>query len=93
VVTTLFLGLLSNHTTADPTDDSLRACEAALRKAQLEGDVTALEQLIDDALHFTGPDGSVFWKADDLDAHREGWVRITRLGWRVVAGHASAVVV
>ncbi|MBA2707894.1 MAG: nuclear transport factor 2 family protein [Gemmatimonadaceae bacterium] len=71
----------------------MRASEAALRKAQLGGDVAALEQLVDDALVFTGPDGAVFGKADDLDAHREGWIRITRLGWRVVAGHVSAVVV
>lgn len=109
----------------------------ALRKAQLAGDVAALERLVDDALVFTGPDGAIYRKADDLDAHRHGTVRITRLepseehiqrfgsiavisvrmemagtfqgaefdgpfrytrvwcertgGWRVVAGHVSAV--
>jgi hypothetical protein len=120
-----------------PNDDALRGSELALRRAQLAGDVGALERLVDDALVFTGPDGLVYGKADDLDAHRRGWVRITRLepseervqrfgsiavvsvrmemsgtfqgsafagsfrytrvwceradGWRVVAGHVSAV--
>lgn len=128
---------MPNHLTADQPDDALRACELALRRAQLASDVAALERLVDDALVFTGPDGAVYGKADDLDAHRQGWVRITRLepseerverlggvavvsvrmemagtfrgapfagpfrytrvwcerpdGWRVVAGHVSAV--
>jgi hypothetical protein len=119
------------------TTDSLLAAEAALRRAQLEGDVDTLDRLVDEALMFTGPDGAVYGKAHDLDAHRQGWVRITRLepseermqrlgdvavvsvrmqmagsfrgaefagafrytrvwclraeGWRVVAGHVSAV--
>jgi ketosteroid isomerase-like protein len=60
-------------------DDALRASEAALRRAQLASDVAALDRLLDDALMFTGPDGAVYGKADDLDAHREGWIRITRL--------------
>jgi ketosteroid isomerase-like protein len=117
--------------------DSLRAREDELRRAQLTGDVAALDRLVDDALVFTGPDGAVYGKADDLDAHRQGWVRITSLdpseeriqrfgsiavvsvrmemagafkgtpfagpfrytrvwregpdGWRIVAGHVSAV--
>lgn len=123
--------------TGDDDAGALRAAEAELRAAQLSGDVAALERLIDDALVFTGPDGGIYGKADDLDAHRRGWVRITRLepsdervqsfgdvavvsvrmemagawrgepfagpfrytrvwrrdaaGWRVVAGHVSAV--
>jgi len=127
----------TSHAIDDARDDALRACEAALRRAQLAGDVAALERLVDDTLVFTGPDGALYGKADDLDAHRRGWVRITRLepseehvqrfgdvavvsvrmemagtfrdvpfagpfrytrvwregpeGWRVVAGHVSAV--
>jgi ketosteroid isomerase-like protein len=123
---------------ADLPVDSLRACEAALRQAQLTSDVAALERLVDDALVFTGPDGATYGKQDDLDAHRTGMVHITRLepseehiqrfgriavvsvrmemagtfrgtpfagpfrytrvwcertdGWRIVAGHVSAVV-
>lgn len=60
-------------------DGMLRASETALRAAQLAGDVGALDRLLDDALVFTGPDGAVYGKADDLDAHREGWVSIGRL--------------
>jgi hypothetical protein len=41
--------------------------------------VHALEDLIDDALVFTGPDGNIYSKADDLAAHRSGAIRITRL--------------
>jgi ketosteroid isomerase-like protein len=121
----------------DASEASLHACESALRQAQLAGDVRELDRLIDDALVFTGPNGAVCGKKDDLDAHRRGLVRIMRLepseeriqrfghiavvsvrmemsgtfegetfagpfrytrvwraqadGWRVVAGHVSAV--
>ncbi|HMG69984.1 MAG TPA: nuclear transport factor 2 family protein [Gemmatimonadaceae bacterium] len=126
-----------NDLTADPSEASLRACEAALRRAQLSSDVQELDRLVDDALVFTGPNGGVYGKKDDLDAHRRGLIRITRLepseervqrfghiavvsvrmemsgtfegaafagpfrytrvwraqgdGWRIVAGHVSAV--
>src|SRR5690606_11178738 len=53
--------------------------EDALVAAQLAGDVAALDQLLDDALHFTGLGGQVFSKADDLAAHRSGALRITRM--------------
>ena len=61
------------------SDDSLLTCEAALRRAQLASDVAELDRLLDDELVFTGPDGALYSKADDLDAHRNGTVRITRL--------------
>ena len=122
---------------ADLSDASLLACEAALRQAQLTSNVQELDRLVDDALVFTGPNGAVYGKQDDLDAHRRGVIRITRLepseeriqrfghiavvsvrmemsgtfegapfagpfrytrvwrahenGWRIVAGHVSAV--
>src|SRR4030081_256766 len=124
---------------ADASEASLHECESALRQAQLAGDVRELDRLVDDALVFTGPNGAVYGKKDDLDAHRRGLVRITRLepseeriqrfgniavvsvrmemsgtfegetfagpfrytrvwraradGWRIVAGHVSAVLV
>jgi ketosteroid isomerase-like protein len=124
---------------AQLSDASLHASEAALRKAQLTSDVQELDRLVDDALVFTGPNGAVYGKQDDLDAHRRGLIRITRLepseervqrfghiavvsvrmemsgtfegaafsgpfrytrvwrakenGWRIVAGHVSAVLV
>jgi hypothetical protein len=65
--------------TLSTADDPLLACEAALRRAQLSGDVAELDRLIDEELVFTGPDGALYSKADDLDAHRTGMIRITRL--------------
>jgi hypothetical protein len=64
--------------------------EATLRQAQLDGDVDALDRLIDDALLFVGPDGSLASKADDLALHRSGAVRFiahepTDLQWRLIA--------
>lgn len=67
------------RSTADLSDTSLQVAETSLRQAQLAGDVSALDRLLDDALVFTGPDGAVYGKADDLEAHRQGWIRITRL--------------
>jgi hypothetical protein len=119
------------------TDDPILAAEEELRRAQLAGDVAALDRLLDDELVFTGIDGRLYAKADDLTLHRSGKLRITRMdpgerrvlrlgpvvvvsvrmeaaatvdgaevsgplrytrvwyerpgGWRVVAGHMSAV--
>lgn len=61
------------------SDDALREREDALRVAQRAGDVDALDRLIDDALVFTGPDGSIYTKQQDLDAHRGGSMRIDLL--------------
>jgi ketosteroid isomerase-like protein len=120
-------------------DPEIVALEARLRAAQLDADVIALDALIADDLLFTGPDGQLGTKAQDLDAHRSGvvrfrshdpeelrvrrvnadvavtalrarlevevagalmrgtyrytrvWARDGGAGWRVVAGHVSAV--
>ena len=58
-----------------PADPELVAREAEMRAAQLGADVAALDRLIADELLFTGPDGSVGTKAQDLEAHRSGVVR------------------
>ncbi|SDO21022.1 nuclear transport factor 2 family protein [Geodermatophilus sp. DSM 45219] len=50
--------------------ESLKVAERRLQASQLASDVEALTDLLDDALLFTGPDGSLFTKDDDLDAHR-----------------------
>lgn len=58
-----------------PTDDlteSLRAAERRLQAAQLASDVAALSELIDDAARFTGPDGNLYSKQDDLRVHETG---------------------
>lgn len=53
--------------------------EEALRVAMLAGDVSALSSLIDDALIFTGPDGVVVGKAQDLAAHASGILTLSNL--------------
>lgn len=60
---------------AGPADPEIVALEARMRAAQLAGDVAALDALIDDNLLFTGPDGRLGTKAQDLEAHRSGLVR------------------
>lgn len=60
---------------AGAADPEIVACEAALRVAQLAADMDALDRLISDDLLFTGPDGQLAAKAQDLDAHRSGAVR------------------
>ena len=56
-------------------DPAIVAAEARLRAAQLAADVTALDELIAEELLFTGPDGRLGTKADDLAAHASGAVR------------------
>jgi ketosteroid isomerase-like protein len=57
------------------SDPEMVALEARLRAAQLGADVDALAALIADELLFTGPDGQLGTKAQDLAAHRSGVVR------------------
>lgn len=59
--------------------ESLRAAERRLQAAQLASDVAALDELIDDAARFTGPDGTLLTKADDLRAHASGQQRLSRV--------------
>jgi ketosteroid isomerase-like protein len=59
------------------TDPDIAALEAELRAAQLASDVAALDRLVSDDLLFTGPDGELAGKADDLAIHRDGVVRLS----------------
>jgi ketosteroid isomerase-like protein len=59
--------------------DSLRAAERQLQAAQLSSDVGALSRLLDDSLLFTGPDGGLYTKDDDLRAHASGVQTLGRL--------------
>lgn len=61
-----------------PADPELVALEARLRRAQLDADVKALDDLIADDLLFTGPDGELSTKQHDLEAHATGAVRFRR---------------
>jgi ketosteroid isomerase-like protein len=56
-------------------DPEIVAAEAELREAQLGADVAALDRLISEELLFTGPDGQLGTKAQDLAAHGSGVVR------------------
>jgi ketosteroid isomerase-like protein len=65
-----------------PTDDhteSLRAAERRLQAAQLASDVDALTELVDDDAWYTGPDGNVYTKQDDLRVHATGHQVLTRV--------------
>ncbi|HEY1942150.1 MAG TPA: nuclear transport factor 2 family protein [Roseiarcus sp.] len=53
--------------------------EAALRSAMLNNDVSALSDLIDDDLVFTGPDGSILSKEADLSTHRDKLLRLDKI--------------
>jgi ketosteroid isomerase-like protein len=56
-------------------DPEIVAAEAEIRAAQLGADVAALERLVAEELLFTGPDGQLGTKAQDLAAHASGAVR------------------
>lgn len=56
-------------------DPEIVALEAEIRAAQLHADVAALDRLIAEHLLFTGPDGEMGTKAQDLEAHHSGVVR------------------
>jgi ketosteroid isomerase-like protein len=56
-------------------DREIVALEARIRTAQLDADVAVLDSLIADELLFTGPDGQLGTKAQDLQAHHSGVVR------------------
>jgi hypothetical protein len=58
-----------------PPDPEIVGAEARIRAAQLDADVAALGELIADELLFTGPDGQLGTKTQDLEAHRSGVVR------------------
>jgi hypothetical protein len=57
----------------------LRAAERALQAAQLASDVSELDRLIDDRLVFTGADGQLYSKADDLRLHGTGEQKMSRV--------------
>jgi ketosteroid isomerase-like protein len=59
--------------------DSLLAADRALQAAQLAADADALAELIDDRLVFTGPDGQLYSKEDDLALQRSGQQRLTEV--------------
>lgn len=63
----------------DDHAESLRAAERRLQAAQLASDVDVLTELIDDSAWFTGPDGNLYSKSDDLRAHESGHQVMSRV--------------
>lgn len=61
------------------TEDEIVACEESLRKAQLTSDVGILDRLVDDGLLFSSFDGTIIRKEDDLEFHRCGRNKITKM--------------
>jgi hypothetical protein len=57
---------------ADDPEDLLRRAERRLQAAQLGSDVAELSALLDERVLFTGPDGHLYTKQDDLEIHRTG---------------------
>ena len=74
---------------------NVAALEDQLRHAMLTSDLEGLDALIDPDLLFVLADGTVVDKQADLDAHRSGHVRITKLdpSDQQIAVHNSAAVV
>ena len=56
-------------------DLEIVALEARIRAAQLSADLTVLDDLISGDLLFTGPDGQLGTKAQDIEAYRSGAVK------------------
>ncbi|MFC7553871.1 nuclear transport factor 2 family protein [Pseudoroseomonas wenyumeiae] len=61
------------------TEAEVEAAEAELRDAMLRGHVEALDRLLADELIFTSHTGHVMGKAEDLAAHRDRLLRLSRV--------------
>lgn len=64
------------------TRAALKHGEESLRLAMIASDVATLDRLLHDALIFVGPSGQLVRKEDDLDNHRSGKQRISKLSTR-----------
>lgn len=67
-----------------PIRDAIREVEAAeemLRDAALRGDVTALDAVLAEDLVFINLAGQLLSKADDLDLHRSGALKLSHLAF------------
>ena len=60
-------------------EKTVLAHEQRLYQAQLSSDVDGLDELIAEDLLFSGPDGRLFTKEQDLAMHRTGAMRIRSL--------------
>ena len=63
----------------DQTVDDIATLEYKLRKAICASDIKTLDEMFDEVLVSTLPDGRVLSKADELSLHREGQARLRDL--------------
>lgn len=63
----------------DRDKSEVATAEARLRDAALAGDVSALDALLADDLVFIDSAGRLLTKPQDLDLHRTGTLKLTRL--------------
>lgn len=61
------------------TRAAIKHSEEQLRRAMLESDVAVLDQLIHESLVFSSPMGALVRKDDDLENHRSGRQKLTKL--------------
>lgn len=59
--------------------DEIKRLEEELRLAMLDNNVSKLDELINDSLVFTTPDGNVATKNMDLEAHRNKTQKMSEL--------------
>jgi hypothetical protein len=81
-------------------DHEIVVLEAEIRAAQLSADTAALNELISDNLLFTGPDGQLGTKTQEMEEYRSGTVkflahvpqepRIRRVGMNVAISSLRA---
>ncbi len=62
-----------------PSQSQILAAEERLRQAMLQNDVSVLDELIAPDLLFTGINGQLASKADDLAAHQARLLRLTTI--------------
>lgn len=60
-------------------DKEIQEAERRLRKAMLQSNTNALDELLSDDLIFTNHLGHLMTKQDDLEAHRSGMLNIETL--------------
>jgi hypothetical protein len=61
------------------TAEQIATSEKELIQAMLKSDVQELDRLISDRLIFSAHTGEIYYKKDDLDAHRSGNIRIDQI--------------
>lgn len=69
---------------AEDDTNEIRQLEERLRVAMLTSNVAELDVLIDDRLLFIGPDAGVYRKEDDLELHRSGTERLSRVDFEEI---------